>query len=189
MILGVNLLQKIYVIRHCEATGQPPEAPLTDKGHLQAIELAEYFSAIKINRIISSPYKRAIDTIQPLAKTFNIEVETDRRLEERVLSRENLQDWLGKLSASFEDLDLKYEGGESSREAMNRIVEVVNEVYSTEQNTIIVSHGNLISLLLKYFNNEFGFDNWKRLSNPDVYLLIKEGSEVTFERLWKSNGR
>lgn len=111
-------------------------------------------------------------------------------MEERVLSKENLSDWLEKLSTTFDNLDLKFEGGESSREAMNRIVEVINEVFSNNvQNTIIVSHGNLISLLLKYFNDDFGFDNRRSLSNADIYLLSNEGNIVTFERLWNSNGR
>lgn len=188
--MGGTLLQKVYVIRHCEAEGQPPEAQLTEKGLLQATELVDFFSTITINRIISSPYKRAIDTIQPFATKFNLDVETDKRLEERVLSKENLSDWLEKLSTTFDNLDLKFEGGESSREAMNRIVEVINEVFSNNvQNTIIVSHGNLISLLLKYFNDDFGFDNWRSLSNADIYLLSNEGNIVTFERLWNSNGR
>ncbi|MFZ7946018.1 histidine phosphatase family protein [Neobacillus sp. 19] len=55
-------------MRHCEAAGQPPEAQLTDRGLKQAIGLCEFFSNIKIDRIISSPYKRAIESIQPLAK-------------------------------------------------------------------------------------------------------------------------
>ncbi|MFZ7946105.1 histidine phosphatase family protein [Neobacillus sp. 19] len=84
--IGVVFLKRIYVIRHCEAAGQPPEAQLTDRGLKQAIGLCEFFSNIKIDRIISSPYKRAIESIQPLAKRLNIEVEIDSKLTERVLS-------------------------------------------------------------------------------------------------------
>ncbi|MFY3790409.1 histidine phosphatase family protein [Ureibacillus sp. MALMAid1270] len=176
---------KIYIIRHCSAEGQPPEARLTEEGEKQAVELTNFFANVQIDRIISSPFKRAVDTIHPLATKLGIEIEQDSRLAERVLSTENMQDWLEKLKSTFDNLDVKFEGGESSREAMTRIVELVEEVQTSEiQNTVLVSHGNLLSLLLKYFNNDFGFESWKSLSNPDVYLLTIESGQVTTARLW-----
>ena len=67
---------------------------------------------------------------------------------------------------------------------MKRIVTVVEEVLkSSVQNTIIVTHGNLLSLLLKHYNHQFGFEDWKSLRNPDVFLLKRENETVTYERL------
>lgn len=177
-------MKKIYLIRHCEADGQPPEAQLTKRGFEQAIHLSNFFRRIPIERIITSPYKRAVQSIEPLAKTISIEIETNEQLTERVLSTHNLSDWFEKLQATFEDLELKYEGGESSNVAMKRIVEVMEGVFKSEvQNSIIVTHGNLLSLLLKHYNNEFGFDDWRNLRNPDVFLLKNEKNKVTFERV------
>ncbi|WP_342601183.1 histidine phosphatase family protein [Psychrobacillus sp. FSL H8-0483] len=180
------LLKKIFIIRHCEAHGQSFEAQLTDRGIKQAFDLSEFFSNIRIDRIISSPYERAIQSVQPLAKRLKIEIEINHQLTERILSNKNLSDWFEKLRETFVDIDLKLEGGESSQEAMKRIVEVAEEIFNdVTQNTIIVTHGNIMSLLLKYFNNDFGFDDWKNLSNPDVFLLKNESNQVTYERLWK----
>jgi 2,3-bisphosphoglycerate-dependent phosphoglycerate mutase len=184
--MGVVLLKKIYLIRHCEAEGQPSEAKLTGRGLKQALELSGFLSDRKIDRIISSPYKRAIQSIQPLARRLTIEIETDELLIERVLSTKNLSDWVEKLKATFDDLELKFEGGESSHDAMKRTVEVVEEVFNSEsENTIIVTHGNLLSLLLKYYKKDFGFEDWQNLSNPDVFLLKNEDNKVTIERIWK----
>jgi 2,3-bisphosphoglycerate-dependent phosphoglycerate mutase len=178
-------LKSIYVIRHCEAEGQPPESSLTDKGLMQAIDLATFFNNVKIERIISSPYKRAIQTIQPLAKQLNVEIEINSQLKERVLSTEHLLDWFEKLRTTFEDFELKFKGGESSKEAVTRIIEVIEDVFNGEfENTIIVTHGNLMSLLLNHFNKEFGFDEWSRLSNPDVYHIKSENNKITLKRLW-----
>ena len=41
-----------------------------------------------------------------------------------------------------------------------------------------------MSLLLKHFNNDFDFDDWKSLSNPDIYLLKKENKKISTQRLW-----
>jgi 2,3-bisphosphoglycerate-dependent phosphoglycerate mutase len=177
-------MKNIYMIRHCEAEGQEPEASLTDKGIQQAIDLAAFFEKRKVDRIISSPFKRAIQTIQPLANERDVDIEMNHQLSERVLSTRNMPDWHEKLRETYENLDLTYEGGESSREAVNRIIEVVDEVLKSDAvNTIIVTHGGLLSLLLNHFDKNFGFEQWAALSNPDVYLLTSV-NQITFERLW-----
>jgi predicted acetyltransferase len=177
-------VKKIYLIRHCEAEGQPPEAALTETGFKQAIQLVDLFTRISIDRIITSPYKRAVQSIEPLAKRRNLEIETNDLLTERVLSSQNLSDWLEKLRATYDDFELKFEGGESSYEAVSRIVSVVEDVLTGEaQDTIIVTHGNLLSLLLNHYNHHFGFEEWKSLRNPDVFLLEKEDDKLTYERL------
>ena len=92
-----------------------------------------------------------------------------------------------KLAETFNDLDLAFEGGESSNQAMNRIKDVADEILNSNnfKTTVIVTHGGIISLLLHHFDNSFGFDEWKRLSNPDVYLLKLTKNKAYFERLWK----
>ncbi|MFD2990308.1 histidine phosphatase family protein [Fictibacillus nanhaiensis] len=53
---------KITAIRHCKAEGQESIAPLTIEGEQQAIELAAYLEGQHFDCVISSPFKRAIDT-------------------------------------------------------------------------------------------------------------------------------
>ena len=179
------MLTKIYIVRHCEAQGQPSESQLTEKGSKQAKYLVDFFSNEKIDRIISSPFLRAIQSVEPLSEKTNIKIEIDERLSERTLSTTDLPDWYEKLKATFNDMELKFEGGESSQEAMNRIVNVVEEVFkSGTENTVIVSHGNIISLLLKNYNSDFDFECWKNLSNPDVFQINCINNEVNLERIW-----
>jgi len=181
-------MKKIYIVRHCEALGQPSESQLTERGFKQAEYLSEFFADIKIDRIISSPFLRAIQSVEPIREKINLEIDIDERLSERILSTMDLPDWLEKLKVTFSDMELKFEGGESSQEAMNRVVNVIEDILkSKNENTIIVTHGNLMSLLLQHFNSDFGFEQWKNLSNPDVFLLCFKNNEVTLERLWKEN--
>lgn len=180
--------KKIYIVRHCEAQGQSSKSQLTEKGFGQAIYLADFFSNTKIDRIISSPFLRAIQSVEPISQRKNIKIETDERLVERNLSTQNLPDWFEKLKATFDDLDLKFDGGESSKDAMNRIVSVTNEIFKSDtENTVIVTHGNLLSLLLRNYSNDFGFDCWKNLSNPDVFLLSYLDNEINIDRLWEGS--
>ncbi len=104
---------------------------------------------------------------------------------ERILSSIFYSDWMEKLEATFEDLNLKYEGGESSNEAKNRIIGVVNDILASDaEHTIVVAHGGIISLLLNHYDKNFGFEQWKALGNPDIYLLSHSQNDVAIKRLW-----
>jgi 2,3-bisphosphoglycerate-dependent phosphoglycerate mutase len=84
----------LYIVRHCKAAGQQPEAVLTADGHLQAVQLAEQLAALPIERIISSPFLRAKQSIAPLAERLGLQINIDARLAERVLASPEPPDWL-----------------------------------------------------------------------------------------------
>jgi 2,3-bisphosphoglycerate-dependent phosphoglycerate mutase len=181
-------LKHIYLIRHCKATGQEPNARLTIEGQEQADRLAEFLAERKIDYIVSSPYERAVSTIQPLARKLRLTIHKDDRLCERVLSATALDDWMEKLRASFVDPDMKLPGGESSREAMARGVRVIEQLFvRPEKNIAVVTHGNLMTLMLKYYDASYGFDEWRRLTNPDVYEMVMKdnGEKPEIHRIWK----
>ncbi|MFD0696358.1 histidine phosphatase family protein [Paenibacillus sp. GCM10027628] len=176
---------KLYIVRHCKAMSQSPEAELTEEGLKQAETLADFLVVREIETIISSPFVRTIRSIQPLAQRLNLEIKIDDRLAERVLSSENLPDWMDHLRISFNDLDRCLPGGESSREAANRIVSVIDELLTTDFKKIaVVTHGNLMSLLLRYYDHQFGYEQWKSLSNPDVYCFSEFHKTPQIERVW-----
>lgn len=178
--------KNIYIIRHCEAEGQAADAPLTTKGAAQARELSDFLSTKMIDKVASSPFLRAVQTIQPFAEQHNLEIELDDRLRERLLSSYHLEDWMERLKATFVDMDLIYEGGESSNEALNRILEVVNDkVGEGFENIAIVAHGGIISLLLHHYDHAFGFEQWRQLSDPDVFLLTISNEHSKYQRIWR----
>ncbi|WP_010274226.1 histidine phosphatase family protein [Paenibacillus senegalensis] len=186
-------MKTIYLVRHCKAEGQAPAARLTSIGTRQAEELAEFFTDKQVDAIIASPYERAHSSIKPTANRLGLTISLEERLKERVLAEKDLADWLDKLRATYDDLDICYEGGESSRTAMNRAVRVVQEALASQsQSIILVSHGNLLSLLLKHFDSRIGFKEWSDMSNPDVFELtfsIADRSTLTdfspsIKRIW-----
>ncbi|MFS0655096.1 histidine phosphatase family protein [Bacillus sp. 179-C3.3 HS] len=179
-------MKTYYFVRHCQANGQSKDATLTQKGNVQSHTLAQFFSDIHLQQIISSPYKRTIQSIEPLAHMKQLTVKIDDSLSERVLSNKSLDDWVEKLKLSFTDLNFKCEGGESSQEAMERIVEILHEqIHLEADQTLFVTHGNLMSLLLKHVDPNIGFNEWKNLSQPDVYVLkYVRLRQMKIERIW-----
>lgn len=181
--MNINL----YVVRHCKAEGQQSKAKLTELGTKQAEKLSEFLLHKNIDFIVSSPFERAYRSILPLAKRINIKVVLDDRLIERVLTSEIQPNWLEMLRLTYDDLQISYEGGESSVSAMERGIAVVKEALDSEhKNIVLVSHGNLISLLLKHFDDRIGFNDWVKLSNPDVFhLVFSDKKIIDIKRIWE----
>jgi 2,3-bisphosphoglycerate-dependent phosphoglycerate mutase len=175
----------LYLIRHCTAEGQEPDAPLTADGRRQAVALADVLIGAGIDRIICSPFRRAQDSIAPLAQRFGLTVAIDDRLAERVLGS-GFADWREALRATFDDFDLCYEGGESCNVAKARGVAVIQEaVDGFEGTTAVVTHGNLLTLLLKHFDPNVGYAVWDGLTNPDVFRVAVSGGTAPLERIWR----
>lgn len=175
----------LYLVRHCRATGQEPNAPLTPEGEAQADALADLLAPLGVERIVSSPFARALASIEPLARRIGLMVEPDERLVERVLCGEPRPDWREQLRASFDDLDLWLPGGESSRVAMARGRAAVDHAARPgAERVVVVTHGNLFALILRSFDSRVGFDKWAALANPDVFR-VQFGEPPATSRLWR----
>ncbi|MEW4220677.1 histidine phosphatase family protein [Rossellomorea marisflavi] len=176
----------IYLVRHCKAEGQAPDARLTREGKEQADRVTAFFKGISVDAILTSPYLRAVDTVRGLAEDHGIPLEEETRLSERVLAGQDQPEWLSMLERTFTDLELSYPGGESSRQAMERGMEVIDDVLQRQHPvTVMATHGNLMALLLKRFDDTFGFTQWKTLSNPDIYRLDFSVEAPVIKRVWK----
>lgn len=137
----------IFIVRHCKAEGQSQNANLTEEGYRQAEGLADFLYGKNIESIYSSPFVRAINSIVPLAQKLQLPIHTDERLSERILCGESHPNWREMLRNTFNDLELCYEGGESSITAMDRSLAVIKEIRESGfTNVVIVTHGNLMSL-------------------------------------------
>lgn len=175
----------LYLVRHCRATGQAPDAPLTPEGIVQAGLLADLLAPLGIEQILSSPFVRACDSIAPLAARIGIPIETDDRLVERTLTTEPLPDWRIHLARSFDDDTYCMAGGESSRVATARAVAALDAVrHHPAPATAIVTHGNLLALLLRHCDGREGFAAWEALTNPDCYRVTLGAFPQPIARLW-----
>lgn len=189
LIKREHFMKHVYVVRHCQAEGQASDAQLSTIGAEQSIKLAQFLSDKAISYIVSSPYVRAYSTIKPLSDQLDVPIKLEDRLAERVLIESDHPDWRNMLRNTYDDMELCYEGGESSNTATCRVVSVLQDILSSEHsNIVLVSHGNLVSLLLKYFDQRIGYKEWEGLSNPDVFQLSFAAEEKpTIVRIW-SNG-
>ncbi len=176
----------LLLIRHCAASGQEPDAPLSGAGIQQAQTLASFLSDYPIDHITTSEYLRARQSIEPFASQSDLAIHTDARLNERTLSSEPLDNWQEIVCDSFDDHDLRAPGGESAREVLDRAWAALDEILDADHAMpLVVTHGNLLALVLHSLDDTFGFKGWESLSNPDVFVLDDAGSgRMRFERIW-----
>ena len=168
-----------YFIRHAYSIYTPDEInlPLSDKGQESLAQL-EFLAYKSITAIYSSPYRRAIQTVEPLAQSLKLAIQTNKRLIERKLSSQAIadQDFEQCLMQLWSQPTFSLVGGESNQQAQQRALALLHELESKHQNEeiIISSHGNLICILLSAFDSSIDYNFWCGLSMPDVLVLDKD---------------
>jgi 8-oxo-dGTP diphosphatase len=78
----------VYLVRHARAgkrsewEGDDRLRPLDERGVLQARGLVEQLADRKLRRILSSPYARCVQTVEPLAEARGLPLEQEQALAE-----------------------------------------------------------------------------------------------------------
>ena len=178
----------LLLVRHCQAISQGPTAALTDVGFGQAERLADFLLDYPVDFIVTSRYVRARQTIEPYSEKAGLPIHQDHRLNERTLSVEPIADWQRFVRRSFDDPDLRMPGGESARQALHRAEAALKEILRGEHRlAVVVTHGNVMALLLHSVDASFGYQGWKSLTNPDIWILSErpDGSRA-FQRVWRA---
>ena len=179
------VMPKLLLIRHCEATAQYPDAPLTAAGTKAAEAPGGRLRDLSPDAVYSSPYERARATVRPFAVLAGLPVRLDDRLRERVLSEHELEDWLDHVRRSFAEPNYRAPGGEGLDEAQSRAAAALADIAAAGHRLpVVVSHGNLIAAVLRSMDAAFGFAQWRSLRNPDLFEVeLEAGQPVRFVRL------
>jgi phosphohistidine phosphatase SixA len=76
------------LVRHASAgdrhnwDGDDRLRPLDARGRRQAAALTELLGPLEVRRVVSSPYVRCVETVEPLAAALGLTLERDHRLAE-----------------------------------------------------------------------------------------------------------
>lgn len=183
------MITNLYLVRHAHSTYTPDELgrPLSEKGLSDANIVAELLLKEKIDDVISSPYKRAIQTVEEIAKSLNLEMIIEENFKERLLSNEPVEDFDNVIREVWKDFNRSWNGGESNYTAQKRGIESINKLLKnySGKNIVIGTHGNMMVLIMNFFDQKYDFNFWNELAMPDIYKLTFEGeSLVEVKRIW-----
>ncbi len=174
-------MNNFIICRHCKSSmeGLDHERKLDQDGINQSNSLSKKISK-KIDSstlIYSSPFVRAMQSLEPLIATQpTIKIFSDDALKEINIGKSENLTKHEIIKKMWEDGKFKVDNGESQEECYSKLKPFLEKVFSEfkndKKNIILVTHGNLIGIILKYFFNlEFNFNSWKQISMPDMYIL------------------
>lgn len=174
----------VLMLRHCESAGWASEAPLTRRGYGQAACLVDILQEMSVDYIVSSPFRRAYESIAPFAQSRGLEIHTDVRLAERRRSEKPLENWREWVRRSFLDVDFRASGAESGREVARRgWIALSERLESSHALPLLSTHGQLLSFLANALDPEFGYESWGLMRYPALLRFRCRDGVVTFETL------
>ena len=174
----------IVLVRHAEpvipSLGGPDDyhRPLTETGHVQAEGLVEELAAMRPDLIAASPYLRAVQTVEPLARALDMPVQTDYALREWDSGLEPTPDYARHYAASWADPDFARPGGESLRQLAVRAAKGLNDLARNHGTVVVGSHGTFVSRALIGFGlTAVDWPFSQAMPMPAVYRIA--GAEIT----------
>ncbi len=194
-------MKKIYMVRHGESEGnvgtfmQGPTTILSDHGKIQIETVAERFSTIAIDIVISSPYQRTKHTALSIADVLKKEIIFSDLLVERrrpsvvigkaktdpivievgQLIRKNIHipNWHYSDEENFEDLK-------------NRAAQLFTYLETLEEeNILLVTHGIFMRMIMAYvvFEKELTSREWEKF----LIVFFNQNTGITLLEQKKFN--
>jgi len=181
----------IYLLRHAHAEWREDEGrPLSSDGVNAVHVVAERLSGRPIAAVYTSPSRRSVETVQPLALGLGLRPEVVPDLRERELPPVPPEEFEALVREAWSSPDQSPRGGESNVRAQIRGLAVVRTVADRHvgSQVVLATHGNLLALVLNALDGKFAYEFWRRLSFPDIYRLTFAGAEFHLvERVWDAS--
>jgi broad specificity phosphatase PhoE len=183
----------VYLARHGETNfneegryqGQR-ESDLTPRGRLQAERLAHALQGLGVQRVISSPLGRCVESAKPLATRLKLPVEISADLIEIAHGT-----WEGRLRTEIEEHDpqmmsawrgqpetVVFDGGESLAMVNARWNHFLGSLHG-DMTTVVVTHDVVVRVALLASDDRPLARFWEPVVKNGAYAwLVKEGANV-----------
>ena len=166
-------MTKVYFIRHAESDKSVRDGrirPLTEKGLAERKLVTEFLHDKNIDAVLSSPFKRAVDTVADFAEKNNFTIELIEDFREQKSSKgmgSNKPSIYPYLEHQWADFTYTLSEGESLSEVQGRNIIALNEVLRRykDKNIVIGTHATALSTIINYYDNTYGFDNFMAMEN------------------------
>ncbi|MBI2589642.1 histidine phosphatase family protein [Candidatus Berkelbacteria bacterium] len=154
----------VYFVRHGQSQGnispvfQAPDAPLSEKGGQQAKNIAQRVSKLSFEAIISSPFERAQQTAEEIAKMTGKKVEYSELFVERVkptsIYGKSFTD--GKADRTWREWNeslftpgMRIEDGENFDDIILRADKALEYLYNRKETSmVVVTHGYFMKTII-----------------------------------------
>ncbi|MBO5165245.1 MAG: histidine phosphatase family protein [Lachnospiraceae bacterium] len=177
-------MTKVYFIRHVEPNYENHNDMLRElscKGLKDTELVTDFLLDKQIHVILSSPYKRAVDTVRDFAERKGINIILVEDFKERRVDSSWIEDFNSFCKKQWEDFSYKLSDGECLEEVQNRNIMALNNLLETykDKNVVVGIHGTALSTIINYYDKTFGYSEFDKIRYlmPWVVEFTFEGKE------------
>ncbi len=161
-------MTRVYFVRHAEPNYDNHDdllRELSPRGMEDRKLVTAFLSDKDIDVVLSSPFKRAIDTVADFAEKKGLSIEKIENFRERKVDSCWIEDFTEFTKRQWSDFNYKLSDGECLREVQDRNIAALNEVLVKYQrkNIVIGSHGTALSTIINYYDKSFGYEDFEKI--------------------------
>jgi 2,3-bisphosphoglycerate-dependent phosphoglycerate mutase len=169
----------VVLVRHAQAVvrtadgPEEPDRPLTAEGRRQALGLVETLSGLGPVAVWSSPYRRAVQTVEPTARALGLAVGTRWELREWEDGLPFTDEWEPHYAESWAKPSWRRPGGESMEQVTVRAVAAVRTLARECVGRVVLvgGHGTFLTRALGGFGEPVDAAFWHGMPTPAVFRL------------------
>ena len=178
-------MTNIYFIRHAEPNYDNHDdmtRELSAKGLEDRELVTDFLMDKQIDVVISSPFKRAIDTVRDFADKNEMNITIIDNLRERRVDSCWIEDFTSFSRKQWDDFSYKLSDGECLAEVQQRNIAALDKILDDyrDQNIVVGTHGTALSTIINYYDKTFGYNEFDAIRHlmPWVVHFTFDGKEL-----------
>ena len=176
-------MTNIYFVRHAEPNYNNHDdltRELSPKGMMDRELVTEFLNDKQVDIVLSSPYKRAVDTVAHFASLRNLPITTIHDFRERKVDSVWIDDFGTFTRNQWADFNYKLTDGETLAEVQKRNIAALQEVVEKHRGKTVVvgSHGTALSTIINHFIPQFGIEEFMRIKSIMPWIVHFTFSEI-----------
>lgn len=184
-------MTNVYFVRHAQPNYENHDdltRELTEKGLQDRKLVTEFLRDKEIHAVLSSPFKRSVDTVKEFADEMELPIAFVEDFRERRVDSGWIEDFTAFAKRQWVDFSYKLSDGECLGEVQARNIAALNRVLAEHEgkNVVIGSHGTALSTVINYFEPSFGYEDFDAIRGlmPWIVRLSFEGTKcVEIEKI------
>ncbi|HEX3075751.1 MAG TPA: histidine phosphatase family protein [Lachnospiraceae bacterium] len=166
----------VYFIRHAEpdfSNHDDKQRPLTRKGIKDRKRVSEYLEDKAIDIVLSSPYRRAIETVEDFAQLKGLDIVTIDDFRERKVDSCWIEDFDQFSRSQWADFSYKLNDGECLMEVQERNIKALMEVIDQykDKNIVIGSLGTALSTVINCYDSSYEYEDFQQMRHRMPWIV------------------
>ena len=169
-------MTNIYFVRHAEPNYNNHDdltRELSPKGMKDRELVTEFLADKQVDIVLSSPYKRAVDTVADVASLCDLPITIIDDFRERRVDSVWIDDFDAFTHNQWADFNYKLTDGETLSEVQKRNIIALQEVieHHNGKTVVIGSHGTALSTIINHFVPQFGIEEFTRIKSIMPWIV------------------